>query len=153
MALSGTRPLTDGFDALHAWTGRWRWNARTAVFANPVHSHVWESQVQDIIVEPNRFVIRNDLVFQDGSRRRWTLDSALDGLPRAITWDDDGSVMAVIGFFQLGPLMGGDAYFTPDNSFTGSEYFILGGDNLKVWGSSTTDGNQYTYFEEWDRIG
>lgn len=150
--MTGTAPLTEGFEALHRWTGRWQWNAKTAVFTNPVHSHVWTSQVQDIIVEDNRMVMRNDLLFQDGSRRRWTFDGAIDGKPRAITWDDDGSTMAVIAFFQMAPLMGGDAYFTPDNSFLGSEYYILGDDNLKVWGSSTTDGKQYNYFEEWDRI-
>ena len=123
------------------------------VFTNPVHSHAWEAQIQDIEASEDRLIIRNDLTLQGGVRRRWTFDGALDGKPRSTTWDDDGSVMTAIAFFQLGPMMGGDAYFAPDGSFAGSEYYILAGDNLKVWSSTTTAGQQYTYFEEWDRIG
>jgi|KBSSwiS6_1023812.scaffolds.fasta_scaffold147221_2 hypothetical protein len=61
--------------------------------------------------------------------------------------------MTIIGFFQLDELMGGDPYFAPDHSFAGSEHFKITPDNVKVWGSMTVDNNQYTYFEEWDRIG
>ena len=98
--------MTDGFTAIRSWAGRWQWNPRTAVFTNPVHSRAWEAQIQDIEASEDRLIIRNDLTLQGGVRRRWTFDGALDGKPRSITWDDDGSVMTVIAFFQLGPMMG-----------------------------------------------
>lgn len=138
---------------MEQWTGRWAWNAETAVFTDPHHANVWKSQTQDILVREGRLLIRNAQCFVDGSKRSWTLDGAFDATPRPITWDDDGSVLTMIGFFLIKPMTGADAFYTPDGSFTGSEYFGLEANKVSVRGSTTSSGKQYTYFEEWDRIG
>jgi hypothetical protein len=135
------------------WTGRWRWNAETARFSNPVHSHAWKSRTHDIIVRDNHMLMLDHHVYPDGGARTWRWDGDFDGRPRPITWDDDGSVMATIAFSFLEELTGGDIFVSADGKFRGAEYFMLGQDNYKVWGSSTTDGKQYPYFEEWGRIG
>lgn len=142
------------FRKIDGWTGNWRWNAATARFSDPLHGTLWKAQQQEITVGADTLVIRNHLTYLDGTTRDWTFDGALDGNPYPITWDDDGSVMTVIAFHQTGPLRGGDSFFAPDESFAGSEFFILreDGDNLKVWGSMTVGNDQHTYFEEWDRV-
>jgi hypothetical protein len=34
---------------------------KTAVFSDPLHGQIWQSQTQDIVVADNRLIIRNDL--------------------------------------------------------------------------------------------
>jgi hypothetical protein len=135
-----------------SWTGHYRWNAETAAFTHPVHNHAGEQQTQEVVVKGDRMRMRTRKVFADGSTRSWTWDGALDGKPRPISWDDDGSTMALIGFFMLTDVMGGDVFEAGNGAFRGSEYFILGKDKYQIWGSTTDNGKQYTYFEEWERI-
>lgn len=138
---------------MESWTGRWSWNGETAVFSDPHHANLWKSQTQDVLVRDGRLLIRNALVFADGAKRNWTFDGAFDAMPRPITWDDDGSVMSVIGFFLIKPKTGADAFYMPDGSIAGSEHFDFEGDRVSVRGTTTFGGKQYTYFEEWHRIG
>lgn len=140
-------------EILNSWTGKWRWNADTAEFSDPHHENLWQEQTQEITVRDNTLLLRTYQVFNDGSKRSWLYDGAFDGKARPILWEDDGSVMAIINFIQVNGLMCGDAFEIPGANIRGSEYFIIGQDNVQVRGCTTANNQQYTYFEEWDRIG
>ena len=143
------RPVPANIDG---WNGRWVWNAATAVFDNPVHQHAWARQVQDVTISGERLLLKVVQTFANGRQRSWTWDGAFDGIPRSMAWDDDGTPAAFIAFVLLKDNVVSDAVFGVDDLFLGSEYFVLDGDNYKVWGRSTTAGEVYDYFEEWDRI-
>lgn len=144
--------MEDNVGNIEMWTGRWRWNAETTVFSDPAHSHAWTEQFQEVTAEHGKLAIRNDQVFADGSHSIWTFEGALDGTPRAV-YLNDGTLMMVIAFMQLEELRAADAYFAPDGSFAGSEYFLISEENVRVWGCATSHGKQHPYFEEWDRVG
>ncbi len=133
------------------WTGHWRWRSDTAVFTNPHHENVWREQTQEVRVEGQALFMKTRQVFMDGSVRSWTWDGAFDGQPRPIIWDDDGSTMATIAFVLVDNGLAGDVYRSADGAFTGAEYLTIEEDRVRVWGSSTSEGRQYTYFEEWER--
>src|ERR1700722_2492913 len=143
------RPVSANIDG---WNGRWEWNAATAVFDNPVHQHAWAAQVQDVTITGERLLLKTMQTFGNDKQRSWTWDGAFDGIPRPMAWDDDGSPAAFITFVLLKTNIVADAFFGIDDLFFGSEYFVLDGDNIKLWGRSTTAGKVYDYFEEWDRI-
>jgi hypothetical protein len=144
------RPVPANMDV---WNGRWKWNPATAVFDNPVHTHAWAGQVQDVTISGERLLLKVEQTFANGKVRSWTWDGAFDGIPRPMSWDDDGTPAAFIAFTLLKDDMVSDGFFGLDNLFFGSEYFVFDGDNYQVWGRSTTAGKVYDYFEEWDRIG
>jgi len=154
--MSARQPYDVDFDAIQAWTGRWRWNPATHTFddgmATAANGGVWKEQIQTIEVKGSLLSIRNDQLFIDDSRRTWLYEGAFDGRPYPIRWTDDQSIMNVISFMLIDKLRGADAYFPLDSSYGGSEYFILNGDNVKVWGAMTVAGRSTTYYEEWDRI-
>jgi hypothetical protein len=148
--LHAARPVPANIEA---WNGRWKWNPATAVFDNPVHTHAWAGQIQDVSTDGERLLVKVMQTFVNGKRRGWTWDGAFDGIPRPMSWDDNGKPAAFIAFTLLADNMVSDGFFGLDNLFFGSEYFVFGGDNYQVWGRSTTAGKVYDYFEEWDRIG
>lgn len=135
------------------WTGQWRWKADTAQFTNPAQKHVWKEQTQEVVVKGDKLSMKTRQVAMDGATRSWSWEGAFDGQPRPITWDQDGSTMATISFILLKDLLGGDVFQSADGAFTGSEHFVISENLLQVWGATTSDGKQYTYFEEWERIG
>jgi hypothetical protein len=142
---------TENFSKIDVWTGRWRWNTETADFG-PSGGHDYQGQVQDVTVADGSIHMQTTQTLADGTTRTWTYDGAFDGQPRPITWDHDGSVMAVIAFVQLGDVVAGDAVLAPDGSFAGAEHVVVADDEVKVYGSLRAGGKHYTYFEEWSRI-
>ena len=134
------------------WTGRWRWNATTADFENPVHRTAWAGQEKIVTVDGDRLHFQISQTFGNGKKRSFTFDGAFDGKPRPMIWDDDGSVALYIAFSLIRDDLVADAFYEPNGLYHGSEHFILAGDNMKLYGRSNTDGVVYDYFEEWDRI-
>ena len=141
------------FETANGWTGLWRWNKETAKFSNPHHADIWDEQAHHITSENGKITFHAFQLYLDGSRRSWTWDGMLDGKPRPILWDDDGTVFTDIAFFMLTEDMGGDAYRAEGGEFRGAEHFVLKPDHVAVWGCSTTEtGEMFPYFEEWHRL-
>lgn len=133
------------------WSGFWRWEHATAKFTNPHHADAWHEQYQHIRCSDGFLWMRCFQHLKDGRFRSWTYDGALDGKPRPIVWDDDGTPMATIAFLMLSDNIGGDINCTPDGRFRGAEHFLLEPDRCSVWGSGSAGGETYPYFEEWHR--
>jgi hypothetical protein len=138
--------------APNLWTGSWEWNSQTAKFTDPQHENLWKSQTLHVDASRDHLRLEMAQAFLDGSERVWTLDSAFDGIARPIIWADNHTTMAMISYLRMSNEMIGDAFFTEDGAFAGSEYFTVGADNVQVWGSNTRAGEHYLYFEEWSRL-
>lgn len=134
------------------WSGHYRWCAETAAFTHPTRNHAGEQQTQEIRVDGEHMVMRTRKVSADGAVRSWTWDGLLNGQPRPIVWDDDGSVMANIAFSLLSPTMGGDVFEAGGGLFRGAEVFVRQEDRYRIWGSTADPDGHFTYFEEWIRI-
>ncbi len=132
------------------WTGEWRWVAETANFADPLSQN--KAQMMTVDVRGTYMVMETLVTFSDKSTRTWIWEGQFDGKLYPIRWKDDHVVLQDMAFVLLRDGIGTDASISPDGRKRGSEYFVLTKNKLEVWGCNTRDGEQYPYFEEWDRV-